>query len=55
ETLEAITMEQDETLQQAIQKWEKMSHNQQSRKEYEAREKILLDEKAGVAHAKNIE
>ncbi|OLR26109.1 hypothetical protein [Bacillus cereus] len=28
-----------------------MSHNQQFRREYEAREKILLDEKAAVAHA----
>lgn len=35
ETLEAIAMEQDETLQQAIQKWDNMSHNQQFRKEYE--------------------
>ncbi|PEF61962.1 hypothetical protein CON35_22630 [Bacillus cereus] len=52
--MEAIAMEQDETLQQAIQKWENMSHNQQFRREYEAREKILLDEKAAVAHAKNI-
>ncbi|MCQ6344105.1 Rpn family recombination-promoting nuclease/putative transposase [Bacillus cereus] len=52
ETLEAIAMEQDETLQQAIQKWDNMSHNQQFRREYEAREKILLDEKAAVAHAK---
>ncbi|WP_144519834.1 Rpn family recombination-promoting nuclease/putative transposase [Bacillus thuringiensis] len=50
-TLEAIAMEQDETLQQAIQKWDNMSHNQQFRREYEAREKILLDEKAAVAHA----
>ncbi len=51
DTLEAIAMEQDETLQQAIQKWDNMSHNQQFRREYEAREKILLDEKAAVAHA----
>ncbi|HDR4948981.1 TPA: PD-(D/E)XK nuclease family transposase [Bacillus cereus] len=50
-TLEAIAMEQDETLQQAIQKWDNMSHNQQFRREYEAREKVLLDEKAAVAHA----
>ncbi|WP_353054614.1 hypothetical protein [Bacillus thuringiensis] len=51
ETLEAIALEQDETLQKAIQKWDNMSHNQQFRREYEAREKILLDEKAAVAHA----
>ncbi|MGQ3739568.1 Rpn family recombination-promoting nuclease/putative transposase [Bacillus sp. FDAARGOS_1420] len=44
-------MEQDETLQKAIQKWDNMSHNQQFRREYEAREKALLDEKAAVAHA----
>ncbi|WP_257154659.1 hypothetical protein [Bacillus thuringiensis] len=44
-------MEQDETLQKAIQKWDNMSHSQQFRREYEAREKILLDEKAAVAHA----
>lgn len=44
-------MEQDETLQQAIQKWDNMRHNQQFRREYEAREKVLLDEKAAVAHA----
>ncbi|HHL0974708.1 TPA: Rpn family recombination-promoting nuclease/putative transposase [Bacillus cereus] len=54
ETLEAIAMEQDKTLQQAIQKWDNMSHNQQFRREYEAREKVLLDEKAAVAHAKNV-
>lgn len=54
DTLEAIAMEQDETLQQAIQKWDNMSHNQKFRREYEAREKILLDEKAAVAHAKNV-
>ncbi|MED1304276.1 ATPase, partial [Bacillus pacificus] len=39
------------TLQKAIQKWDNMSHNQQFRREYEAREKVLLDEKAAVAHA----
>ncbi|PEQ00882.1 Rpn family recombination-promoting nuclease/putative transposase, partial [Bacillus toyonensis] len=46
DTLEAIAMEQDETLQKAIDKWDNMSHNQAFRREYEAREKILLDEKA---------
>ncbi|WP_144519107.1 Rpn family recombination-promoting nuclease/putative transposase [Bacillus thuringiensis] len=51
DTLEAIALEQDETLQKAIQKWDNMSHNQQFRREYEAREKVLLDEKAAVAHA----
>ncbi|MGE6552980.1 Rpn family recombination-promoting nuclease/putative transposase [Bacillus mycoides] len=51
DTLEAIALEQDETLQKAIQKWDNISHNQQFRREYEAREKVLLDEKAAVAHA----
>ncbi|MED1305357.1 Rpn family recombination-promoting nuclease/putative transposase, partial [Bacillus pacificus] len=51
DTLEAIALEQDETLQKAILKWDNMSHNQQFRREYEAREKVLLDEKAAVAHA----
>ncbi|MHB0799149.1 Rpn family recombination-promoting nuclease/putative transposase [Bacillus thuringiensis] len=54
DTLEAIAMEQDETLQKAIDKWDNMSHNQAFRREYEAREKALLDEKAAVAHAKAI-
>ncbi|MGG0448315.1 Rpn family recombination-promoting nuclease/putative transposase [Bacillus mycoides] len=49
--LEAIALERDEALQKAIQKWDNMSHNQQFRREYEAREKVLLDEKAAVAHA----
>ncbi|OQR53440.1 hypothetical protein [Bacillus sp. CDB3] len=44
-------MEQDETLQKAIDKWDNVSHNQAFRREYEAREKVLLDEKAAVAHA----
>ncbi|PHG70360.1 Rpn family recombination-promoting nuclease/putative transposase [Bacillus toyonensis] len=54
ETLEAIAMEHDETLQKAMDKWDNMSHNQTFRREYEAREKILLDEKAAVAHAKAV-
>lgn len=54
ETLEAIAMEHDETLQKAMNKWDNMSHNQTFRREYEAREKILLDEKAVVAHAKAV-
>ncbi|OUB62839.1 Rpn family recombination-promoting nuclease/putative transposase [Bacillus thuringiensis] len=51
DTLEAIALEQDETLQKAMQKWDNISHNQQFRRAYEAREKVLLDEKAAVAHA----
>ncbi|OOR07097.1 ATPase [Bacillus cereus] len=50
-TLEEIGMEQDETLQKAIQNWDNMSHNKEFRRAYEAREKLLLDEKAAVAHA----
>ncbi|WP_255302475.1 Rpn family recombination-promoting nuclease/putative transposase [Bacillus toyonensis] len=51
DTLEAIGMEQDETLQKAIQNWDNMSHNKEFRRAYEVREKLLLDEKAAVAHA----
>lgn len=46
DTLEAIGMEQDETLQKAIQNWDNMGHNKEFRRAYEAREKLLLDEKA---------
>ncbi len=46
-------MEQDETLQKAIHNWENMSQNAEFRRAYEAREKVLLDEKAAVAHARN--
>ncbi|MDZ3952385.1 Rpn family recombination-promoting nuclease/putative transposase [Bacillus thuringiensis] len=51
EALEEIAVEQDETLNKAIHKWDVMSHNIGFRREYEAREKRLLDEKAVVAHA----
>lgn len=51
DTLEALAMEQDETLQKAIHKWDNMSHNTDFRRAYEAREKLLLDEKADMAHA----
>ncbi|PGM93714.1 ATPase, partial [Bacillus cereus] len=44
-------MEQDETLQKAMQNWDNMSYNKEFRRAYEAREKLLLDEKAAVAHA----
>lgn len=44
-------MEQDEPLQEAIQKWDDMSHNQSFRSEYEARKKSLLDEDVAAAHA----
>ncbi|MGG2936734.1 Rpn family recombination-promoting nuclease/putative transposase [Bacillus pacificus] len=54
ETLEAIAVEQDETLNKAIHKWDIMSHNIDFRREYEARAKLLLDEKAAMVHAKNI-
>ncbi|HDR6248221.1 TPA: PD-(D/E)XK nuclease family transposase, partial [Bacillus cereus] len=50
-TLEAIAVEKDEVLNKAIHKWDVMSYNIDFRREYEAREKILLDEKAAMAHA----
>ncbi|MGG1148190.1 hypothetical protein [Bacillus wiedmannii] len=49
--MEVIAMEQDEALQKAMQNWDNMSHNKEFRRAYEAREKLLLDEKAAVAHA----
>ncbi|MDZ3952308.1 Rpn family recombination-promoting nuclease/putative transposase [Bacillus thuringiensis] len=51
-TLEEIAVDQDETLHKAIYKWDAMSHNIDFRREYEAREKLLLDEKAAMVHAK---
>ncbi|EOQ09128.1 Rpn family recombination-promoting nuclease/putative transposase [Bacillus cereus] len=50
-TLEEIAMNQDPILQKAIDKWEHMSQDASFRKEYEAREKALMDEAAGIAHA----
>ncbi|WP_410991205.1 Rpn family recombination-promoting nuclease/putative transposase [Bacillus cereus] len=52
-TLEAIAMNQDPILQKAMDKWEHMSQDASFRKEYEAREKALMDEAAGIAHALN--
>ncbi|MBC6975135.1 MULTISPECIES: Rpn family recombination-promoting nuclease/putative transposase [Bacillus] len=52
-TLEEIAMNQDPILQKAIDKWEHMSQDASFRKEYEAREKALMDEAAGIAHALN--
>lgn len=52
-TLEAIAMNQDPILQKAIDKWEHMSQDASFRQAYEAREKILMDEAAGIAHALN--
>ncbi|PEP98147.1 Rpn family recombination-promoting nuclease/putative transposase [Bacillus toyonensis] len=52
-TLEAIAMNQDPILQKAMDKWEHMSQDASFRKEYEAREKALMDESAGIAHALN--
>ncbi|MEX5522751.1 Rpn family recombination-promoting nuclease/putative transposase [Bacillus cereus] len=52
-TLEAIAMYQDPILQKAMDKWEHMSQDASFRKEYEAREKALMDEAAGIAHALN--
>ena len=52
QTLEEIAMNQDPILQKAITKWENMSHDSSFRTAYEAREKILLDEQAKIAHAR---
>ncbi|MHB0802629.1 Rpn family recombination-promoting nuclease/putative transposase [Bacillus thuringiensis] len=51
--LEAIAVNQDPMLQKAIDKWEHMSQDASFRQAYEAREKILMDEAAGIAHALN--
>ena len=51
-TLEEIAMNQDPILQKAMNKWENMSHDSSFRRAYEAREKLLLDEQAKLAHAR---
>ncbi|MBJ8031864.1 Rpn family recombination-promoting nuclease/putative transposase [Bacillus cereus group sp. N21] len=51
QTLEDIAMNQDPILQKAMNKWERMSQDSSFRKEYEAREKALIDEAAKFAHA----
>lgn len=51
QTLEEIAMNQDPILQKAMDKWENMSHDSSFRLAYEAREKLLLDEQAKLAHA----
>ncbi|PEA01766.1 Rpn family recombination-promoting nuclease/putative transposase [Bacillus cereus] len=51
--LEAIAVNQDPMLQKAMDKWEHMSQDASFRQAYEAREKILMDEAAGIAHALN--
>ncbi|OTX33660.1 ATPase [Bacillus thuringiensis serovar shandongiensis] len=52
QTLEEIAMNQDPILQKAMDKWENMSHDSSFRTVYEAREKVLLDEQAKIAHAR---
>ncbi|MEI4623959.1 Rpn family recombination-promoting nuclease/putative transposase, partial [Bacillus cereus] len=52
QTLEEIAMNQDPILQKAMSKWENMSHDSSFRTAYEAREKLLLDEQAKLAHAR---
>ncbi|PGY02517.1 ATPase, partial [Bacillus cereus] len=42
----------DPILQKAMHKWENMSHDSSFRTAYEAREKLLLDEQAKLAHAR---
>ncbi len=51
QTLEEIAMNQDPILQKAMNKWERMSQDSSFRQAYEAREKALMDEAAGIAHA----
>ncbi|CAM4403345.1 ATPase [Bacillus manliponensis] len=51
-TLEEIAMTQDPILQKAINKWENMSHDSSFRTAYDAREKVLLDEQAKIAHVR---
>ncbi|OOR71630.1 ATPase [Bacillus cereus] len=51
-TLEDIAMKQDPMLQKAMNKWEDMSQNSSFRLAYEAREKVLFDEQAKLAHAR---
>jgi len=53
QTLEDIAMNQDPILQKAMNKWERMSQDSSFRQAYEAREKVLMDEAAKVAHARN--
>ncbi|HHQ2481162.1 TPA: Rpn family recombination-promoting nuclease/putative transposase [Bacillus cereus] len=52
QTLEEIAMNQDPILQKAMNKWENMSYDSSFRTAYEAREKLLLDEQARLAHAR---
>ncbi|SUV06761.1 Signal transduction histidine kinase [Priestia megaterium] len=52
QTLEEIAMNRDPILQKAMDKWENMSHDSSFRSAYEAREKLLLDEQAKLAHAR---
>nr|WP_309232137.1 MULTISPECIES: Rpn family recombination-promoting nuclease/putative transposase [unclassified Bacillus (in: firmicutes)] len=52
QTLEEIAMNQDSMLQKAMNKWGNMSHDSTFRTAYEAREKLLLDEQAKLAHAR---
>ncbi|HDR7495240.1 TPA: Rpn family recombination-promoting nuclease/putative transposase, partial [Bacillus cereus] len=53
-TLEDIAMKQDPMLQKAIHKWENMSQSSSFRLAYEAREKVLFDEQAKLAHAREV-
>ncbi|PEA89586.1 Rpn family recombination-promoting nuclease/putative transposase [Bacillus thuringiensis] len=53
-TLEDIAMKQDPMLQKAIHKWESMSQSSSFRLAYEAREKVLFDEQAKLAHAREV-
>jgi len=47
-------MKQDPMLQKAIHKWENMSQSSSFRLAYEGREKVLFDEQAKLAHAREV-
>lgn len=49
--LEAIAMKEDPILHQAMETWDRVSQNPELRKEYEARRKVLMDEKAALRRA----
>ncbi|EKS8373727.1 Rpn family recombination-promoting nuclease/putative transposase [Bacillus cereus] len=53
-TLEDIAMKQDPMLQKAIHKWGNMSQSSSFRLAYEAREKVLFDEQAKLAYAREV-
>ncbi|MDO8156032.1 Rpn family recombination-promoting nuclease/putative transposase [Bacillus toyonensis] len=51
--LEAIAMKEDPILHQAMETWDRVSQDPELRREYEARRKALMDEKAALRRAEN--